>query len=133
MFWPVAAVMNTFWRCLGRQVFAITLVLSAVVAKAENIGLRFLVADPGAPVQRQAELARLQAQVTALNGFYRNSSVDLVAEIVEIRFLDYVETDALQVLAAMQSEAGVFAGHFAEAAEVGADYTLMLVSGLTRL
>ncbi len=106
-------------------------VLSAA-ARAETIGLRFVVdAALGASAgQRQAASEKLATHVAELNAYFRNSEVNLIAEIVDIEFSPIGSVDVMAILGDMEGERNGFAGMFAKAAEYGADYTFSVVGHL---
>lgn len=101
-------------------------------ADAEVIGLRFVVDDTlGATETQRLEMIRkLESDVGALNGYYRESLVKLSAKIVQIEFAPLQTRDALEILKNMEHESNGFAELFAKANEFGADYTIAIVGKL---
>lgn len=102
------------------------LVVSALViashAQAEVIDIRFVVTDSLASSPTVAQT--LSAYVEQLNGYYRNSQVDLQAEIVGIDFAPIKATEAVDILHDMAQEQHGFTGMFEKARQLGADYTI---------
>lgn len=107
--------------------------LSSAASAVDVIDIRFIVDSAAAPDEaaREALRGRLIRQVDTLNEYYRNSAVELEARMVEIAFTPIAEREALRLLDAMKSETGPFVGLFRRAARIGADYTFVLVRGLT--
>lgn len=101
-------------------------------ADAETIGLRFVVDNAlGATENQRRDLVRkLESDVDALNGYYRESLVKLSAAIVQIEFAPVQTRDALEILKNMAHENSGFAELFAKADEFGADYTIAIVDKL---
>jgi len=99
---------------------------------AETIGLRFVVSDTLArsAAERRATQTALERNVMRLNEYFRNSAVDIVAEMVDVGFARIEAVDAVAVLEDMHAERGGFAGLFARADEIGADYTFAVMDKL---
>lgn len=109
--------------------FAATLALMALTggASAETIGLRFVVSDT---LQMPGVAAALEGWVETLNGYYRNSEVNLRGEIVAVDFAAIGEREVLPLLDDMARERNGFEGLFRRADEFGADYTVAVVDNL---
>lgn len=118
---------------MKRAVFALLLgALWTGAPRAETIGLRFVASEHLArsAAQRQETEARLAKHTAELNGYFRDSQVDLAAEIVQIEFARIDNEDAMAILADMEHERGGFPDLFAKADEFGADYTFAVVDNL---
>jgi hypothetical protein len=117
----------------SRVLAVIAAAMLASPAHPETIGLRFVVsAALGAtPVKKQQTTETLQRQVHELNGYFRNSEVNLIAQIVHVEFAAIDKIDVMAILEDMQGERGAFAAMFAKANEYGADYTVASVDNLT--
>lgn len=112
------------WRQLCRALFLLCLSSGAA---AETIGLRFVLADT---LKRPGVEAKLAEWVETLNGYYRDSEVNLRAEIVAVDFAVIGEREVLPLLDDMARERNGFEGLFRSADEFGADYTVALVNHL---
>lgn len=112
------------WRHLVAVLF---LALPGAAAAVETIGLRFVLADT---LKRPGVEAKLAEWVETLNGYYRNSEVDLRAEIVAVDFAVIGEREVLPLLDDMARERNGFEGLFLSADEFGADYTVAVVDRL---
>jgi hypothetical protein len=101
-------------------------------ATAETIGIRFVVSDELGrnTEQQQTTKSTLEKYVVELNRFYRNSQVELVAEIVQVEFSRIESVGDLQILDDMAHERNGFELMFRRANEFGADYTVAMVSKL---
>lgn len=115
--------------------FAVILVLaiySAADVFAETIGIRFVVSDDLGltSAQQQATQATLEKYVAELNERYRNSEVDINAELVQVRFSRIEAVDDVQIIDDMTHERNGFAAMFQLADEFGADYTVAMPSKL---
>lgn len=99
---------------------------------AQTLGLSFWVdAQLGqTSVQKQILENRLNQQVGELNAYFRNSQVDLSANIVNIHYVSIEHSDAVEILGDMVAERNGFAGLFAKADEDGADYSFAIVDNL---
>lgn len=97
-------------------------------AKAETIGIRFIVGDElgRSPEQQQQTRAVLAQYVTGLNERYRNSEVNLSAEIVQVEFARIGAVDDVQIIGDMEHERNGFEALFQKAYEYGADYTVAM-------
>jgi hypothetical protein len=117
---------------MKRWFAAVLLMAMAGWVGAETIGLRFVVSDELGPDQarRQAVLTRLEKDTAELNGYYRNSAVNLNAEIVDVAFATIAAREVMAVLEDMERERGGFAGLFERADEFGADYTVAVLDKL---
>lgn len=118
---------------LPRTVALLTLALLSSPGGAETIDLRFIV-DTAAAVtisERMALRRRLRDQVNTLNGYYRSSLINLEARLIDLHFTPIVDHEATRLLDAMLNQAPPFEGLLRRADEVGADYSLVLVRGLT--
>ncbi|GAB0057030.1 hypothetical protein SIID45300_01350 [Candidatus Magnetaquicoccaceae bacterium FCR-1] len=96
-------------------------------AHAETVfGIRFLVNDTlGRDEPTRAALrARLHAQVATVNGYYRDSLVELRAEVADVAFVPIEEREAIEILEAMRAERAGFADLYCQAGEHGAAYTV---------
>lgn len=115
-----------------RFLLGCTLYIALSIAHAETIGLRFVVdtALGATAAQRQATAEKLAAHVAGLNGYFRNSEVDLAAEIVDIEFAGIESVDVMDILGDMENERRGFTAMFARASEYGADYTFAIVGRL---
>jgi len=104
----------------------------ALPACAEVIGLRFVVSSTlgAAATQRKLTSEKLERHVAELNGYFRNSGVRLRAQIVQVEFAPMETPEVMSLLQDMQRERGAFAGMFAKANELGADYTVAIVDKL---
>jgi hypothetical protein len=101
-------------------------------ALAETIGIRFIVSDDlgRSPEQRQQTQATLAQYVAGLNERYRNSEVNLSAEIVQVEFAKIGALDDTQIIDDMAHERNGFEAMFLKAYEYGADYTVAMPSKL---
>lgn len=117
---------------IARVLFCCALWSALAAAQAETIGLRFVVdtALGQTAGQRQATAARLAGHVAELNGYFRNSEVAMVAEIVDIEFSRIESIDVMDMLGDMENERRGFADLFGRAAEYGADYSFAIVGRL---
>lgn len=104
----------------------------AVAVQAEAIGIRFIVADDLGSTEQQRQTVKtvLEKRVEQLNGYYRNSAVALQAGIVDVAFAPIQSSGDVQILEDMANEAGGFEDLFERADELGADYTVAMVSKL---
>lgn len=104
----------------------------AVAVQAETIGIRFIVADDLGPSEPQRQTIRtvLGKRVEELNSYYRNSAVALQAEIVDVAFAPIKSSGDVQILEDMANETSGFEDLFERADELGADYTVAMVSKL---
>ncbi|MBF0260799.1 MAG: hypothetical protein HQL97_03010 [Magnetococcales bacterium] len=105
------------------------------LAHAETVfGIRFLVNDTlgGDEPARAAIRQRLHGQVTTVNGYYRESRVELRAEVADIAFVPIAEQEVIDILAAMRGEHHGFAGLYCQAGEHGAAYTVAVTRHLLR-
>ena len=111
--------------------FAIAIYYSAPVC-AETFGIRFIVSDDLARTSAQQLITqeKIAQYIKGLNERYRNSEVNLVAEISQIEFTKIEATDDLQILRDMQNERNGFEAMFKKSHEVHADYTIALPSQL---
>ncbi|MFU8790467.1 MAG: hypothetical protein ACNA7G_15680, partial [Methylobacter sp.] len=91
-------------------------------ARAEVIDIRFVVSDSLA--SSPTVIQTLSAYVEQLNGYYRNSQVDLQAEIVGIDFAPIKASEAVDILHDMTQEQHGFTAMFEKARQLGADYTI---------
>lgn len=117
---------------IARLLLGLALCAALTAARAETIGLRFVVdtALGESAARRQATAEKLAGHVAELNSYFRNSDVALRGEIVGIDFSRIESVDVMDILADMESERRGFAGMFARAAEYGADYTFAVVGHL---
>jgi len=117
---------------MKRWLAAVLMMVMAGWAGAETIGLRFVVSDElgGDTARRQAVLTRLEKDVAELNGYYRNSAVNLHAEIVDVAFSAIAAHEVMQVLEDMGQERNGFESLFERADEFGADYTVAVLDKL---
>jgi hypothetical protein len=101
-------------------------------AMAETIGIRFIVSDDlgRTTEQRQQTQATLAQYVAGLNERYRNSAVNLNAEIVQVEFARIGSEDDVQIIDDMAHERNGFEAMFQKAYESGADYTVAMPSML---
>ena len=97
-----------------------------------TIGVRFVVEEALARDVQQAKRieSRLGEHIAELNSYFRNSKVDLRAELVGVDFAAIESSDADQVLRAMSREESGFGRLFSIADEYGADYTFAVVGKL---
>lgn len=111
----------------------IFILLLAGGACAETIGLRFVVNKDVArePARQQSVRTALGKWVETLNSYYRNSEVELRAEIAGVTFAAIGAQDAAQILDDMAGERNGFSGLFSYADELGADYTVAVTSNLS--
>ncbi len=121
------------WRYL---VLGLAMALfSAIEAQAAtHIGIRFVVSkDLGRDAAEQmATKIRLNTYVAELNQYYKNSAVELNAELAEVTFSPIISVDAIQILGDMQYEQNGFSNLFRQARATGADYTVAVVKRLTQ-
>lgn len=103
--------------------------LMSGLARGETIGLGFIV-DEDLISRREAVSSELNNWVETLNGYYRNSQVDLQAEIAFVDFAPIKDKEVLRVLDAMSQERDGFTNLFRRAGEYGADYSVAVVGGL---
>ncbi|MBS4096082.1 MAG: hypothetical protein KGZ83_04500 [Sulfuricella sp.] len=118
---------------LCRHVVALVLLfLAAGTANAETIGLRFVVDNDlvAGRMQRPSIQTALGKWVAELNGYYRDSEVNLQAEIVAVDFTAVGSKEVMQILEDMAKERNGFTAMFGRADEFGADYTVAVVSHL---
>jgi hypothetical protein len=110
-------------------------VASSPPIKAETIGLRFVIDSSLADSRTAQEILveKYRRQVANLNEIYRNSLVDLHAEIVQIGFAPIRSNDAATLFEDMAKERGGFEKLLATADEYGADYTIAIVEKLVAL
>ncbi|MDD2761702.1 MAG: hypothetical protein PHH11_15600, partial [Methylomonas sp.] len=106
--------------------------ISAASLQAKTLGLGFWINDRLAQTaaQKQNIEKRLADQVIELNAFFRNSHVQLQADIAVIRYVRISQSDAIAILDDMISERNEFANLFAVAGEYGADYNIAIVDKL---
>ena len=111
---------------------ALCLLAIAGISAAETIGIRFIVHDEisQTDADKKTVQEKLQRDVFLLNSYFRNSEVNLTAEIVNISFSKIEAIEAVTILADMSLEQNGFSGLFARASEFGADYTLAITGNL---
>lgn len=118
---------------MTRTVFGLLLwTLLSTAIHAETIGLRFVVSETlgQSAEQRRETEDKLASNIAELNGYFRNSEVNLTAEIVNIEFSRIDNPDVMAILGEMDNESNGFADMFAKANEFGADYTFAVVNNL---
>lgn len=116
----------------ARLLLAVVLWAALSAARAETIGLRFVVdtALGSTAEQQRTTAARLAGHVAELNAYFRNSEVSLAAEIVDVAFSRIDSADVMDILGDMEGEKRGFPDLFAKAAEYGADYSVAVVGHL---
>lgn len=118
----------------SRRALLLTVLLGWTLgaAAATTINLRFVVTEALArsETQEQATRAALATNVARLNEVFRNSAVELQAEIVDVSFRHIDAVDAVAVLDDMQAERGGFEDLFARTQEFGADYIFAVMDRL---
>ncbi len=114
--------------------FAIALLLLAISVslRAETISLRFIVSDDLGrnPAQQQATRDKLLDYVGTLNAYYRNSQVNLQADIAQIEFTHIAAQEDLRIVDDMTHERDGFADMFSKTYQYHADFTVAMVSTL---
>ncbi|KAF0204920.1 MAG: hypothetical protein FD173_1440 [Gallionellaceae bacterium] len=115
-----------------RNITFVLALCSSAGALAETIDIRFIVSDDlgRTAVQQQATRATLHKYVDELNSYYRNSEVELNAEIVQVEFSRIKTVDDVQIIKDMAHERNGFESMFQKAQEYGADYTIAMVGRL---
>lgn len=107
--------------------------------KGATIDIRFIVKDtlgPNAEARQQVS-EQLRAYIAELNGYYRNSAVNLHAELANVTFRPIPALEATAVLQDIKHERNGFEDLFIEARTWGADFTLavtdlLLIDGASR-
>ncbi len=115
-----------------RNITFVLALCSSAGTWAETIDIRFIVSDDlgRTAAQQQTTRATLQKYVAELNGYYRNSEVELNAEIVQVEFARIVAVDDVQIIDDMAHERNGFEAMFQKAHEFAADYTIAMVGRL---
>lgn len=125
---------DSFAGMRWKSLFAALLLAAcfAASARAEMIGIRFIVSDDLGrnTAQQHAIQMTLEKYVTELNGYYHDSEVALRAEIVNVTFSRIVSVDAVQILEDMEHERNGFDAMFRLADEFGADYTIAVTRNM---
>lgn len=105
---------------------------AALDARAESIGIRFIVSqDLGSTAAQQQQTRHMLAQyVAGLNERYRNSEINLTAEVVQIEFSRITSTNDVQIIGDMEQQRNGFEALFSKAYTYGADYTVAMVGKL---
>ena len=99
---------------------------------ATTIGLQFLVDRPSiATLPEHEVIERIESMTDELNGYYRESRVNLNATVNRVQFIDITSKDAVDILDAMHQSRGDFKALAATADEFGADFAIAFVPGLT--
>ncbi|MBF0342031.1 MAG: hypothetical protein HQL95_13870, partial [Magnetococcales bacterium] len=107
--------------------------LASPVQAETRIGLRFVASQElGRDATKQhAFREKLTAHVVQLNRYYRESQVEMQADIVSVDFAEIASVEATEILADMRQERNGFARLFAAASHWGADFTVAVTGKLT--
>jgi len=110
----------------------ISLFCTTTSAWAETIRIRFIVSDYLGITETQLKRtqSKLKTYVDVLNGYYRNSKVDIKAEIAQIEFIRIDSVGDTQIIEDMAHERNGFEYMFRKQHDSGADYTIAMVSKL---
>lgn len=111
---------------------AVLLAALSACAAAEGFGIRFVVDDTTLLSQESRELMvlNLNQKIKELNAIYRDSQVDLTANIVDLQFSTMQDRDLTVILREMQVKKGAFTDFVAKANQYGADFTVAIVPHL---
>ena len=122
--------MDMKWRNIA--VVLILAICFSAEACAETIGIRFVVSDDleRGKTQQPSIQTALEGYVTELNGYYRDSGVALIAQIVGVEFSRIEAVEAVQILDDMAHERNGFTAMFQRADEIGADFTVAVTRNL---
>ena len=106
--------------------------LAAGNVQATTIGLQFLVDRASIATLPEHEVVeRIESMTHELNGYYRESRVNLNATVNRVQFIDITSNDAVDILDAMHLSRGDFKSLASSADEFGADYAIAFKRGLT--